>query len=101
MTPTDKIEAFPAEPRNVVLAGIRRDGRRHPSPNWFYWDGERSDVSAARDRAKYAIFRRDPRAQLAHGPQPGPGAHPAGSVPHFATAAGRRRTGRNAPRRSR
>ena len=64
MTSTDKIEAFLAEPRNVVLAGIRRDGRPHLSPNWFYWDGQRFYVSTTRGRVKYAIFRRDPQAQL-------------------------------------
>jgi PPOX class probable F420-dependent enzyme len=65
MASTEKIEAFLAEPRNVIVAGIRRDGRPHLSPNWFYWDGERFYVSTTRDRVKYAIFRRDPRAQLA------------------------------------
>src|SRR5579862_5833123 len=65
MASTEKIEAFLAEPRNVVVAGIRRDGRPHLSPNWFYWDGERFYVSTTRSRVKYAIFRRDPRAQLA------------------------------------
>ena len=64
MTSTDKIEAFLAEPRNVVVAGIRRDGSPHLTPNWFSWDGERFYVSTTRGRAKYAIFRRDPRAQL-------------------------------------
>jgi PPOX class probable F420-dependent enzyme len=64
MASTDKIEAFLAEPRNVVVAGIRRDGRPHLSPNWFYWDGERFYVSTTRSRVKYAIFRQDPRAQL-------------------------------------
>ncbi|MGP7997234.1 MAG: PPOX class F420-dependent oxidoreductase [Streptosporangiaceae bacterium] len=64
MAATDKIEAFLAEPRNVVVAGIRRDGRPHLSPNWFYWDGRGFYVSTTRDRVKYAIFRRDPRAQL-------------------------------------
>lgn len=64
MTSTGNIEAFLAEPRNIVVAGIRRDGRPQLSPNWFYWDGERFYVSTTRDRAKYAIFRRDPRAQL-------------------------------------
>ena len=64
MTSTDKIEAFLGEPRNVVVAGIRRDGRPHLSPNWFYWDGQRFFVSTTRGRVKYAIFRRDPRAQL-------------------------------------
>ena len=64
MGSTDKIEAFLGERRNVVVAGIRRDGRPQLSPNWFYWDGERFYVSTTRDRVKYKIFRRDPRAQL-------------------------------------
>ena len=64
MASTEKMEAFLAEPRNVVVAGTRRDGRPHLSPNWFYWDGERFYVSTTRSRVKYAIFRRDPRAQL-------------------------------------
>src|ERR1700723_4324928 len=64
MASTAEIEASLAEPRNVVVAGIRRDGRPHLSPNWFWWDGERFYVSTTRDRVKYAIFRRDPRAQL-------------------------------------
>src|SRR5260370_24475301 len=64
MVSTDKIEAFLAEPRNVIVAGIRRDGRPHLSPNFFYWDGQRFYVSTTRGRVKYVIFRRDPRAQL-------------------------------------
>jgi PPOX class probable F420-dependent enzyme len=64
MASTDKIEAFLAERRNVIVAGIRRDGRPQLSPNWFYWDGERFYVSTTRGRVKYKIFRRDPRAQL-------------------------------------
>ena len=64
MASSDKIKAFLAEPRNVVVAGIRRDGRPHLSPNWFYWDGQRFYVSTTRGRVKYAIFRREPRAQL-------------------------------------
>ncbi|MGH3256233.1 MAG: pyridoxamine 5'-phosphate oxidase family protein [Streptosporangiaceae bacterium] len=64
MASTDKIGAFFAEPPNVVVAGIRRDGRPHLSPNWFYWDGQRFYVSTRRGRVKYAIFRQDPRAQL-------------------------------------
>ncbi|MDQ6617520.1 MAG: PPOX class F420-dependent oxidoreductase [Actinomycetota bacterium] len=65
MGSTEKLEAFLAEPRNVIVAGIRRDGRPHLSPNWFHWDGERFYVSTTRDRVKYSIFRRDPRAELA------------------------------------
>jgi PPOX class probable F420-dependent enzyme len=64
MAPTDKIAAFLAEPRNAIVAGIRRDGRPHLSPNWFYWDGERFFVSTTRRRVKYTIFSHDPRAQL-------------------------------------
>jgi hypothetical protein len=61
MASTDKIEVFLAERRNAVVAGIRRDGRPHLSPNWFCWDGQRFYVSTTRSRVKYAIF---PRAQL-------------------------------------
>ena len=58
------LEAFLAEPRNVVIAGIRKDGRPHLSPNWFLWDGEKFYVSTIRPRVKYKIFRRDPRVEL-------------------------------------
>ena len=64
MASTDQIEAFLAERRNAVVAGIRRDGRPHLSPNWFCWDGQRFYVSTTRSRVKYAIFQQDPRAQL-------------------------------------
>ncbi|HEX3387515.1 MAG TPA: pyridoxamine 5'-phosphate oxidase family protein [Streptosporangiaceae bacterium] len=71
MASTAKIEAFLAEPRNVIVAGIRRDGTPHLTPNWFLWDGVGFYVSTTRHRAKYAIFRRDPRAQLAIDDGPG------------------------------
>ena len=58
------LEAFLAEPRNVVVAGIRKDGHPHLSPNWFLWDGEKFYVSTTRPRVKYKIFSRDPRAEL-------------------------------------
>jgi len=64
MASMEKLSAFLAEPRNVVVAGIRRDGRPHLSPNWFYWDGEKFYVSTTRGRVKYAVFRHDPRVQL-------------------------------------
>jgi PPOX class probable F420-dependent enzyme len=65
MADNDNLEAFLAERRNLILAGTRADGRPHLTPTWFYWDGERFYVSTTRGRVKYAIFRRDPRAQLA------------------------------------
>lgn len=64
MPSEDKIAAFLAEPRNVVVAGTRADGRPHATPNWFYWDGELFYVSTTRDRFKYRLFKRDPRTQL-------------------------------------
>jgi PPOX class probable F420-dependent enzyme len=64
MSSSEAVEAFLAEPRNVIVAGIRKDGRPHLSPNWFYWDGEHFYVSTTRKRAKYTIFRRDQRAEL-------------------------------------
>ncbi len=64
MTTREKVEAFLAEPRNIMVAGVRKDGRPHVTPNWFYWDGERFFVSTTRGRVKYRMFRRDPRAEL-------------------------------------
>jgi PPOX class probable F420-dependent enzyme len=64
MASRQQLDAFLAEPRNVVVAGIRRDGRPHLSPNWFYWDAEKFYISTTRGRVKYTIFRTDPRAQL-------------------------------------
>lgn len=64
MSSSAALEAFLTEPRNVIVAGIRKDGRPHLSPNWFFWDGEHFYVSTTRKRAKYTIFRRDPRAEL-------------------------------------
>jgi PPOX class probable F420-dependent enzyme len=62
MAAPEKVKAFLAEPRNIVIAGLRRNGEPHLSPNWFYFDGERFYVSTTRTRAKYSVFRRNPRA---------------------------------------
>jgi PPOX class probable F420-dependent enzyme len=64
MAATEKVRAFLDEPRNIVIAGVRRNGEPHLSPNWFYFDGERFYVSTTRSRVKFRIFRRDPRAVL-------------------------------------
>jgi PPOX class probable F420-dependent enzyme len=58
------IEAFLTGPKNIIVAGIRKDGRPHVSPNWYFWDGEKFYVSTTRNRAKYNVFRRDPRVEL-------------------------------------
>ncbi len=59
------LDAFLAEPRNVMVAAVRSDGRPSMTPNWFVWDGERFYISTTKDRAKYRLFSRDPRVQLA------------------------------------
>lgn len=64
MASPEKLEAFLAERRNVIVGGVAKDGRAQLSPNWFVWDGQSFYVSTTRDRAKYRIFRRDPRARL-------------------------------------
>lgn len=63
MTPT-RIEALLTEPRNIVVAAIRRDGRPQMTPTWFHWDGSRFFVSTTKTTAKYRNLRRDPRVQL-------------------------------------
>ena len=60
----DAMDAFLAEARNAIVAGIRPDGRPHLTPNWFLWDGERFFVSTTKDRVKYRMFSSDPRVQL-------------------------------------
>jgi hypothetical protein len=61
---SEKVRQFLGEPRNVVVAGIRRNGEPHLSPNWFFFDGERFYVSTMRSRIKYRLFTTDPRAVL-------------------------------------
>jgi PPOX class probable F420-dependent enzyme len=60
----DAMNTFLAEPRNATVAGLRRDGRPHMTPNWFLWQDGRFYISTTKDRAKYRIFTRDPRVQL-------------------------------------
>src|SRR6201995_4301042 len=64
MSSASELEAFLAEPRNVIVGGVRRDGRPHLSPNWFWFDGENFYVSTTRQRGKYRLFGRAPRAEL-------------------------------------
>ena len=58
------LDDFLREPRNVIVVGIRKDGRPQATPNWYGYDGERFYVSTTRGRAKYKIFSRDPRVEL-------------------------------------
>lgn len=64
---TDKIAAidtFLAEARNVIVAGVRKDGRPSMTPNWFFWQEGHFYISTTKTRAKYRLFRNDPRVQL-------------------------------------
>ncbi len=61
----EQIETFLAEPRNIMVATIRRDGRPQMTPNWFFWDGNRFYISTTKTRQKYPNLKRDPRVQLA------------------------------------
>jgi PPOX class probable F420-dependent enzyme len=63
-TSREKLDAFLADARHVVVCGVRKNGVPHLSPNYFEWDGEKFYVSTLRSRVKYKIFQRDPRAQL-------------------------------------
>ena len=63
-TKREQIEAFLAEPRNIMVGAIRKDGRPQITPNWFLWDGSRFYISTTKTRKKYANFRRDPRVSL-------------------------------------
>jgi PPOX class probable F420-dependent enzyme len=69
VTPPDRMtheerEAFLAEPRNVMVAALRPDGRPQVTPNWFLWDGAKFYVTTTKNRQKYRNFLRDPRVQL-------------------------------------
>jgi len=60
----EAMNAFMAEPRNAIVAGVLKDGSPQLTPNWFLWDGDRFYISTTRERAKFRIFSRDPRVKL-------------------------------------
>lgn len=57
-------QRFLAEPRNVVLGTLRKDGSPQLNPMWFYWTGEVFYMSTTRTRFKYGHILRDPRVTL-------------------------------------
>lgn len=59
------MDAFLAEPRNAVVAAVRSDGRPMMTPNWFLWADGTFSISTTKARAKFRLFSRDPRVQLA------------------------------------
>jgi PPOX class probable F420-dependent enzyme len=61
----EEMEQFLAQPRTIMVAAVRRDGRPQMTPNWFVWQDGRFYISTTKTRAKYKNFRRDPRVQLA------------------------------------
>ncbi|MGI8551842.1 MAG: PPOX class F420-dependent oxidoreductase [Dehalococcoidia bacterium] len=54
-----------AEPRNIMVAAIRKDGTPQMTPNWFLWKDGHFYISTTKTRAKYTNLKRDPRVQLA------------------------------------
>ena len=58
------LEAFLAEPRNIMVATIRKDGRPQMTPNWFLWQDGHFYISTTKTRVKYRTLKRDPRVQL-------------------------------------
>lgn len=52
---------FLAEPRNLILSTIRRDGRPQVSPVWFLWRGGEFLISTTVATAKWKNLQRDQR----------------------------------------
>ena len=58
------IEAFLAEPQNMMIAGIRRDSRPHLTPNWLLRRDSCFFGSTTKDRAGDHMFSHDHRCNL-------------------------------------
>lgn len=64
MSDLEAIETYLAEPRNAIVIGFRQNGLTQSTPNWFLWQDGKFFISTTKTRAKYRIFKRDPRIQL-------------------------------------
>ena len=64
MATKEQITEFFDQSRNAIVGGIRRDGSPHLTPNWFSYDGEHLYVSTTTKRAKYRVFKHDPRVTI-------------------------------------
>ena len=58
---TSSAEKYLAEPANMVLATIRKDGRPQLSPVWFIWQDNEFLISTTASTAKWKNLLRDPR----------------------------------------
>ncbi len=61
MPTADQAQEFFDTFHNGIVAGIRKDGTPHLSPNWYSYEGGKIYVSTKRDRVKYRLFANDPR----------------------------------------
>ena len=61
----EEMERFLAQPRTIMVAALRKDGRPQMTPNWFVWQDGKFFISTTKTRAKYRNLKRDPRVQLA------------------------------------
>ena len=55
------VEEFLAEPQNLILATLRKDGRPQLSPVWFVWRDDAFWISTAASTAKWKNLKRDQR----------------------------------------
>lgn len=60
-----RMDGFLAEARNAIVAAVRSDGRPSMTPNWFLWTDGKFYISTTKARAKFRLFSRDARVQLA------------------------------------
>lgn len=56
-----RAEEFLAEPSNLILSTIRKDGRPQLSPVWFVWQDSEFLISTTPSTAKWKNLQRDPR----------------------------------------
>lgn len=61
---TECLEFMMASPRTAKIATVRKDGRPHVAPIWFYLDGDVLYFTTWHTTAKAANISRDPRICL-------------------------------------
>ena len=61
---TECLEFMMAQPRTAKIATVRKDGRPHVAPIWFYLDGDALLFTTWHTTVKAANLARDPRICL-------------------------------------
>ncbi len=60
----EEMQDLLAQRNNAIVAVNRRSGGPQVTPVWYVWDGEAFYFSTTKDRAKYALIKRDPGISL-------------------------------------